>query len=582
MALSLDAKTIEFREKFKAMVSSEQDAEQASEKFADMLVDWANGVQESVIRDAREVINSHDADILSCRGCRQLTSEETKYYESVIGAMRTSNPQQALSNLDVVMPKTIIDEVFEDLENNHPLLSAISFENAAGMIEIYRNTNAHQLATWGSLTSTITKELASGFTKITLSQNKLSAWMPVANAMLDLGPVWLDNYVRRVLYEALACGLEDAIINGDGNGKPIGMKRAIGAGVSVVDGAYPEKSTVAVKDFDARTFGNLLSTLAVTPNGNYRNVNDLILIVNPVDYYRRVMPATTMIRPDGTYANDIFPVPTKVIQSVEVAVGKAVLGIASKYFMAIGLQKSGKLEYSDEYKFLEDLRTYRIKLYAHGQADDNNAFMYLDITGLSDKHYAVKSVSESIDETRLASLTIGSLTLSQAFNPEITSYTAITTNATDIITAAAEVSGATVVIKNGETTVTSGTAATWSPGSNTVTVTVTKGDESKVYTITVTKPYDPSLSALTLGSLTLSPAFNKDTLVYTTTTTNETNTITATASDSGATVVIKNGDTTVTSGSAATWSAGVNVVTITVTSGTASKVYVVSVTKSSS
>lgn len=88
------------------------------------------------------------------------------------------------------------------------------------------------------------------------------------------------------------------------------------------------------------------------------------------------------------------------------------------------------------------------------------------------------------------------------------------------------------------------------------------------------------LSALTLGSLTLSPTFSADTTEYTTATTDATNTITATGADS-ASVSIKNGTTTVTSGNAATWVPGANTVTITVTkTGYITTVYTVVVTKS--
>lgn len=91
---------------------------------------------------------------------------------------------------------------------------------------------------------------------------------------------------------------------------------------------------------------------------------------------------------------------------------------------------------------------------------------------------------------------------------------------------------------------------------------------------------DATLSALTIGSLTLSPEFSADVTDYTAETTNSTNTITATATDSSATVEIKNGSTTVTSGSSATWSEGTNTVTVKVTNGSAVKTYTVTVTKS--
>lgn len=90
-----------------------------------------------------------------------------------------------------------------------------------------------------------------------------------------------------------------------------------------------------------------------------------------------------------------------------------------------------------------------------------------------------------------------------------------------------------------------------------------------------------NLSALTIGNLTLSPAFNADVTAYTTTTSNATNTITATAADSKATVsIMLNGETTVANGGTATWTEGDNEVTIAVSNGTARKTYTVTVSKS--
>lgn len=88
------------------------------------------------------------------------------------------------------------------------------------------------------------------------------------------------------------------------------------------------------------------------------------------------------------------------------------------------------------------------------------------------------------------------------------------------------------------------------------------------------------MSALTIGSLLLTPAFASDTLSYTADTTNATNTINAVASDAGAVIVIENNGVTVANGSAITWASGINMVTITVTSGTFVTTYTVVVTKS--
>ena len=62
---------------------------------------------------------------------------------------------------------------------------------------------------------------------------------------------------------------------------------------------------------------------------------------------------------------------------------------------------------------------------------------------------------------------------------------------------------------------------------------------------------------------------------------NATNKVTATPTDESATVTIVLGESTeVTNGESATWAAGENTLTITVTNGGSEKVYTVTVTKS--
>lgn len=90
--------------------------------------------------------------------------------------------------------------------------------------------------------------------------------------------------------------------------------------------------------------------------------------------------------------------------------------------------------------------------------------------------------------TTLKTLIVGALELTPAFSRDVTSYTAETTNASDIIVATPVDSGATVSIDlNDGTAVTNGQAATWDAGENTLEITVTNGAASKTYVVTVTK-----------------------------------------------------------------------------------------------
>lgn len=111
---------------------------------------------------------------------------------------------------------------------------------------------------------------------------------------------------------------------------------------------------------------------------------------------------------------------------------------------------------------------------------------------------------------------------------------------------------------------------------------------SSVYTNWFSSVYSPvtsptevaKLSALSIGSLTLSPTFDADTTTYTASTTNSTNTVTATGA-TGTTVAITVNGSSHTSGESATWNTGDNTVVVTVTkSGATTSTYTVTVTKS--
>lgn len=455
--------------------------------FSEAFMELCDKIEENVMEQAKEMLTEQDTTILAQRGVRQLTSSEREYYEKVIEAMKTNDPKQALNDVEVVMPETIIDSVFDELTTNHPLLSRLNATTVTGLTRMMMNTNGEQKAAWGKLTAKIIEELTSGFKEIDVTQEKLSAFLPVSKAMLDLGPAWLDSYVRQVLYEALANGLEHGIVQGKGKDEPIGMMKQVGENVTVKGGEYPDKEAIKMTALDMEQMGKVTAIMARNAKGQARSVTGLILLVNPVDYFKRVLPATRMLTPDGIYTT-VLPVDAEIIQSAAVPEGKAVYGMAAKYFLGAGTAKNGKIEYSDDYRFLEDERVYLIKLYAHGFALDNNAFQVLDIEDLKPVRFKVISETETKTYSAdLADLKVGAISLKPEFAAATIAYAATATNATNTITAVPANSTAEIEITVGSVKVTNGAAATWEQGENTVKIKVTDGDQEKTYTVTVTK-----------------------------------------------------------------------------------------------
>ena len=56
-------------------------------------------VADQVIADFEMVQQSNDANILAQRGYRQLTSQETKWYQKLITALKSDNPKQAFTEI---------------------------------------------------------------------------------------------------------------------------------------------------------------------------------------------------------------------------------------------------------------------------------------------------------------------------------------------------------------------------------------------------------------------------------------------------------------------------------------------------
>lgn len=297
-----------------------------SQGYADAMDKMMQAIAEDVKAEYEEKLQQAKSDsdraVLAQRGVRQLTSEEKLYYQKLSEAMKAPDPKQALTNANIILPETVLNAVFDELQTSHPLLSKISFTPTSGAIKMLMNTNGYQEAQWGALCSEIIKEILAGFKEVNTGLLKLTAFLPVCKDMIELGPDWLDSFVRQTLYEVLANGLEVGIVKGDGNEKPIGMNRQVGSGVSVMGGVYPEKTAIKVTDLDAKTVGNLLSLMAVDENGKFREVKDVIFVVNPQDYFQKVMPATTVMAPDGTYRNDVMPYPMTILQSPALAFGQ--------------------------------------------------------------------------------------------------------------------------------------------------------------------------------------------------------------------------------------------------------------------
>ncbi len=360
---------------------NETKLDEAWEQFHDAVCD-------SVRNDFE--MSHNDDNILMQRGYRVLTADEKQFYQKWIESAKAADPKQAFADLlDGGMPETVIEDVYRNLVNEHPLLDAITFTNVSYLTKWIMNDHTVDTAVWGQINSEVTKSISSAFKILELTQCKLSCYAVIPKDMLELGPVYLDGYIRTILTDALACALENAVVTGTGKNMPIGLDRNISASAAVVSGKYPKKEAIKVTSFLPEEYGKLVAKLCKTEEGHYRKIDKVALICNPVDYFSKIMPATTVLTATGTFSNNLFPVPTDTFQSAELEEGTAILCIPQEYFMGLGSSKEGAITFDDSVQFLEDNRVYLIKTFANGRAFDNTVSVLLDISKLDPAYITV-------------------------------------------------------------------------------------------------------------------------------------------------------------------------------------------------
>ena len=365
---------------FQKMIGALQanDAKQAAEAMQEM----QNGICQIIEQEFEQYKGIGDMEVLQSRGLRRLTSEETAWYQSFIGAVKTGAKQE-ITNLTAAMPVTIIDRVITDMKQRHELLDAIDITDAAGAQKLVMNgvQMASKLGGWGQITSAISTELQGQIKVIDVTVAKYTAYFIIPKDFVKFNftfaPMWVDQYIRIILSESIAFGLEKTIITGDGYNQFIGMIMDIG---STSAGKYSAKTAKKITNFD-EDYAGIVATLAKDGNGDDRTVPEVLLVVNPQDYIKKIRRIqNTLIY--GTGAVDLInnTYPTKVVQSSMITEGKAAAGIAGNYFAAINGGNSGIIEFDDSNQFLEDNRVYTTRVYGNGQPIDNTSFEYLDIS----------------------------------------------------------------------------------------------------------------------------------------------------------------------------------------------------------
>ncbi|MGX5489189.1 phage major capsid protein [Bacillus cereus] len=324
----------------------------------DVRADILNQVNESMV----------DRSIMQSRGANVLTSEEMKFFNAVVeeGGFKSTE----------TLPKTTQERIFDDLVEDHPFLQHIGLENLGAVTEfIYGDPEG--AAVWGPLFGDIKGQLNATFRKESITQLKLTAFIPLANDMLKLGPVWVERYVRTMITEAMSVGLERGFVAGTGKNEPIGLLKDPSG--SVTNGVYPDKKVAGTLTFEPgrKTINELkgvvkLLAKKLNPDGKTdadrpKNIaGKVVMVTNPFDTFD-IQANATIQNAAGVYVTSLpfNPIPT---ESVFVPQGQVVFFVKGEYIAAMG--GTEPIKKYEETLALEDATVYIAKQFATGKPKD--------------------------------------------------------------------------------------------------------------------------------------------------------------------------------------------------------------------
>ena len=209
---------------------------------------------------------------------------------------------------------------------------------------------------------------------------KLTAFAVIPNDMLELGPVWVERYVRTVIVESYSIGLEYGFVNGTGANQPIGLLKNVAE-----NGAVTAKTSEGTLTFEPSTYGEVISgelyqvvkALSTNAKGKARKVDGkVVMVVNPTDAIG-VQARNTIQTATGQWVTTL-PYNIQIVESEEVPAEKAIFFVKGQYLAAI--TSGTKLKKFDQTMAIEDATLYTIKQFANGKPKDNKAALVYDLS----------------------------------------------------------------------------------------------------------------------------------------------------------------------------------------------------------
>lgn len=383
-------------------------------------------------------------------------------------------------------------------------------ENVQGYSKLYRHVRVRQVggtarqpvsgpyveAVWTEQCGGL-NELGLNFSAFEFDGYKVGGYIAVCNATLEDADPILGQEIIVALGQAIGLALDKAILYGTGVKMPLGILPRLAQTAAPEN--YPANARpwadlhathiTVITGKTGLAFFQAILAAAAKAKGRYSR-GEKFFAMNELTY-STLMAEAMSINAAGaivTGVQGVMPVVGGAVEVLDFIPDNVIIGGYGDLYTLT--ERAGtRIEWSREARFEQDETVYRGVARYDGKPVIAEGFVAIGIAGNTPSATAVTFSKDAAGDrdASLSALTLGSLTLTPAFDPAVTQYTATTTNASNTVTASAKKPQAVIAITNGETPVTNGQSATWQSGENTLTVNVQYGTSAMTYTVRVNR-----------------------------------------------------------------------------------------------
>ena len=409
---------------------------------------------------------------------------------------RNAPQGRSVTGGELLIPTAVLDLIRQNIEEYSKLIRRVRLVPVAGqarqpiMGTIPEAVWTEACGALNELNFTIGQAEVDGY--------KVGGYAVICNALLADTDYALLSEIIVALGAAVGIALDKAILFGTGIKMPLGIATRL-AQSSQPDN-YPDKArpwinlsasnviTIPSGSTSGLTLFQQIILASGAAKGRYSR-GDKFWAMNETTYTNLMAQAATFDATGAIVAmnNGVMPVVGGdiVVFSDDVMPADTIIGgYGDLYLLA---ERSGTtVGYSDIPLYLQDQTVVKGTARYDGQPVIPEGFVAIGIgkAPVTTMSFAQDVANPSV--AALQSLTIGALELSPAFALGTDTYTATTTNASDVISAVPTM-GSTLKIKLAGKTLQNGAPVSWNTGENVVTITVVNGENTKTYTVTVTK-----------------------------------------------------------------------------------------------